>query len=79
MEVGDLLGFQGTEALLSLLHLPFRDALPCLQPGRNDFDDKMSTNRQDKDIEDPNWCHALLLLYTPPPHTSHTTARARVP
>src|SRR4051812_2929066 len=32
----------------------------------------MSTNREDKDIEEPHWCHALLLLYTPPPHASET-------
>ena len=65
MEVGDLPGFQGTEALLSLLHLPFRDTLPRLQPGREDFHKKMSANCQDKDIEEPQWCHALLLLSTP--------------
>src|SRR4029453_8268149 len=38
----------------------------------------MSTNREDKDIEEPHWCHALLLLYTPPPHASDQTARARI-
>lgn len=64
VEIGDLLGFQGAEAVLQLLHVPFRDALPRFQPGRDDFHKKMSANRQNKDIEEPKRCHALLLLYT---------------
>jgi hypothetical protein len=54
-----------------LLDVPSRDALPCFQPGRDDFDDKMSANRENEDIEEPKEFHALLLL-----HISTTTRLA---